>query len=136
MTSPTKLTSGKLSLSPSPSPKYLILEEDLNEKKHFSSLGSVDEFAALEDIDDGVGAWQDELGDRMMQITERKKSSFSGREEAFSAYIRILCAKYAKEDIYPKKADLIDSMLRSIKSGRTEKEGLLASKGSYPISSP
>lgn len=65
----------------------------------------------------------------MMQITERKKSSFAGREEAFAAYIRILCAKYAKEEIYPKKNDLIDSMLRSIKAGRTEKESLLASKG-------
>lgn len=68
----------------------------------------------------------------MMQITERKKSSFASREEAFLAYIRILCAKYAKEDIYPKKTDLIDSMLRSIKAGRTEKESLLASKGSCP----
>lgn len=69
----------------------------------------------------------------MMQITERKKSSFASREEAFSAYIQILCAKYAKEEIYPKKADLIDSMLRSVKAGRTEKEGLLASKGPYPL---
>lgn len=134
MTSPTKLTSGKLSLSLPP--LDFNFKRGLKRKKHFSSLGSVDEFATLEDVDDGAGAWQDELGDRMMQITERKKSSFSGREEAFSAYIRILCAKYAKEDIYPKKADLIDSMLRSIKSGRTEKESLLASKGSYPISSP
>lgn len=70
----------------------------------------------------------------MLQITERKKSSFAGREEAFAAYIRILSVKYAKEEIYPKKTDLIDSMLRSIKNGRTEKEGLLASKGPYPLS--
>ncbi|KAH0615118.1 uncharacterized protein H6S33_000754 [Morchella sextelata] len=100
---------------------------DLSDETNFS-LGSVDELAALDDDDETSKGWQEELGDRMMEITERKKSSFAGREEAFAAYIQILSAKYAKEEIYSKKADLIDSMARSIKNGRTEKEGILATK--------
>lgn len=102
-----------------------------NSKKFVPSLGSVDELAALDDDDETSKGWQEELGDRMMEITERKKSSFAGREEAFAAYIQILSAKYAKEEIYSKKTDLIDSMARSIKNGRTEKEGILAAKGRF-----
>lgn len=124
VTSPTKPTSGEHSLLP-----YIFIPSRGFKEKCFFSLGSVDELATLDDMEESTGAWQDELGDRMMQITERKKTSFASREEAFSAYIRILCAKYAKEEIYLKKKDLIDSMLRSVKNGRTEKESLLASKG-------
>lgn len=96
------------------------------------SLGSVDELATLDaELDDGTSLWQEELSDRIMRIIDRKKSSFAEREEALAGYIQILSAKYAKEEIFPRKSELVDAFLKSVKAGRTEKEALLAAKGTY-----
>lgn len=95
-----------------------------------NSLGSVDELATIDaEFDETTTLWQEELGDRVNQIIERKKSSSAGREESLTAYIRILCAKYAKDEILPKKSELLDAFVRSLKQGKTEKEALLAAKG-------
>lgn len=98
------------------------------------SLGSVDELATLDaELDDGTSLWQEELSDRIMRIIDRKKSSFAEREEALAGYIQILSAKYAKGEIFPRKSELVDAFLKSVKAGRTEKEALLAAKGTYKL---
>jgi hypothetical protein len=102
-----------------------------------TSLGSVDELATLDnELDDTANPWQDELGDRILQIIDRKKSSFAEREEALTSYVRILSSRYAKEETYPRKSELIDAFLKSVKAGKTEREGLLAAKGMYTLLVP
>ncbi|KAG0637244.1 interferon-related developmental regulator-domain-containing protein [Tuber brumale] len=103
-------------------------EGSLSDETTFS-LGSVDELATIDaELDETTTIWQEELGDRINQITERKKSSSAGREESLTAYVRILCAKYAKEEILSKKSELLDAFVKSLKQGKTEKEALLAAK--------
>jgi hypothetical protein len=62
------------------------------------------------------------------RIIERKKSSYQAREEALDRYVGLLSTKYARQEIVSQKSEIIDSCLRSIRSGRTEKESLLAAK--------
>ncbi|KAI9768815.1 MAG: hypothetical protein M1840_004629 [Geoglossum simile] len=94
------------------------------------SINSVDEVLALEDVDLPSAAidWQEELGDRMAQIVDRKRSSISGREESLSAYVRILTAKYVAEELHGKSEELVDAFLKSIKAESGEKETVLALK--------
>jgi hypothetical protein len=93
-----------------------------------SSLGSFGEASTLDELPEPGNTWQDDLGDVIQRIVDRKKSSYQGREEAFAMYVAILSAKYAREEIVMKKDEIVDSCLRSVKSGRTEKESLLAAK--------
>jgi len=72
--------------------------------------------------------WEEELADVIETIVERKKTGYQDREQALTAYIAILLRKYAKEQIFFKKSEIISSCLRSVKSGRTERESLLAAK--------
>ncbi|KAI5805829.1 interferon-related developmental regulator-domain-containing protein [Geopyxis carbonaria] len=102
-------------------------DAELSDETTFS-YGSQGDFGITEYPEDSNSAWQEELGDTVQAILERKKSSFASREESFNKYVHILCAKYAKEAITHQKTGIVDSCLRSIKSGRTEKESLLATK--------
>jgi len=70
--------------------------------------------------------WEEVLADRIEEICDRKRSSVEGRENSYSAYIRFLLANYAREVIYGRTEELADSFLKSIKSGRSEKEAALA----------
>lgn len=72
--------------------------------------------------------WEEELADVIERICERKKTGYQEREQALTAYIAILLRKYAKEQIFFKKPEIISSCLRSVKNGRTERESLLAAK--------
>jgi Interferon-related developmental regulator (IFRD) len=93
----------------------------------------VDEVLTLEDLDLPSAAidWQEELSDRMAQIVDRKRSSTAGREESLSAYVRILTAKYAAEELQGKSEELVSAFLKSIKAESSEKETVLALKGLY-----
>ncbi len=74
-------------------------------------------------------AWKIELADRLQEIIDRKRSSVQGRETCFAAYVRILTAHYAEEEIRGKEAELVTSFLKSIKTESSEKETVLAMKG-------
>jgi hypothetical protein len=97
-----------------------------------NSVNSVDEVLALEDTDLAGSAtdWQEELGDRIAQILDRKRSSIASREESLSAYARFLTAKYAAEELYGKSEELVGAFLKSVKAESSEKETVLALKGS------
>lgn len=94
-----------------------------------SSFGStIDDLTAFDELDEPTAGWQESLSAYIQKITERKNSSYQGREEAFAGYLQILTAKYAKNEITAKKSEIVESCLRSIKAGRTEKESLQATK--------
>lgn len=84
---------------------------------------------AAEDTDQSSAAWQADLADRMEEIIDRKRSSVQGRETTLAAYVRILTAQYAEEEIRGKDAELVVAFLKSIKAEASEKESILALKG-------
>ena len=57
-----------------------------------------------------------------------------GREKCYKAYIHILTSQYAEEEIRGKEAELVVAFLKSIKEEKTEKETILAMKGTTTIS--
>lgn len=84
---------------------------------------------AAEDTEQTSAAWQADLADRMEEIIDRKRSSVQGRETTLAAYVRILTAQYAEEEIRGKDAELVVAFLKSVKAETSEKETILALKG-------
>lgn len=84
---------------------------------------------AVEDTEQTFAAWQADLADRIEEIIDRKRSSVQGRETTLAAYVRILTAQYAEEEIRGKDAELVAAFLKSIKAETSEKETILALKG-------
>ena len=56
-----------------------------------------------------------------------------GRERCYKAYVHILTSQYAEEEIRGKEAELVIAFLKSIKEEKTEKETILAMKGTSVI---
>ena len=81
---------------------------------------------APEDITE---AWKQELGDRIEEITDRKRSSVQGRESSLAQYVHFLISHYAFEEIESKTSELFPALLKSIKVGSSEKEICLALRG-------
>jgi hypothetical protein len=73
--------------------------------------------------------WKSELGVRIEQIINLKRSTTEGRTESFAAYAHILMARYANEEIEPHVRELLQSMLRSVRQETTEREAVKALKG-------
>lgn len=94
-----------------------------------SSVNSIDDMLALDVPDDASGAWKQELGDRMEEIIDRKRSSVQGREVTLAQYVHILMSHYAYEEIQHKTTELFPAFLKSIKAENTEKETRLALRG-------
>jgi hypothetical protein len=84
---------------------------------------------SVEPVDDGTEAWKQELGDRMEEIIDRKRSSIQGREAALSSYIHYLMSRYAYDLVDKKTSELIPALLKSVKTESSEKETCLALKG-------
>ena len=59
-----------------------------------------------------------------------------GREKCYKTYIHILTSQYAEEEIRGKEAELVVAFLKSIKEEKTEKETMLAMKGTSRFSIP
>ncbi|KAI9671951.1 MAG: hypothetical protein M1817_003497 [Caeruleum heppii] len=91
-----------------------------------ASVNSIDEILSMDDPNLATDAWVEELGDRIQQIVDRKRSSVAGREESLAAYCRILTCKYAKEELDGKIDGLAVGFLRSVKAESSEKETVLA----------
>lgn len=81
-------------------------------------------------------AWQAELADRIEEILARKGSTVLGREKCYKTYVHLLTAQYAEAEIRGKEAELVVAFLKSIKEEKSEKETLLALKGSRGRSCP
>lgn len=87
---------------------------------------SIDDLLAAESIEGAPDAWIHELGDRMEQIIDRKRSSNDGREQSLAAYNYVLTAHYAMEELHGKLHELYPAMLKSVRTESSEKEVVLA----------
>lgn len=74
-------------------------------------------------------AWKSELNTRIEQITNLKRSSTEGRTESLKAYAHILKARYARDEVEGHVAELVSSMIKSIRQETTEAEVVEALKG-------
>ena len=79
--------------------------------------------------EDATEAWKQDLGDRMEEIIDRKRSSTQGREATLQIYNHILMSRYAFEEIQHKTSELFPALLKSIKADSSEKETSLALRG-------
>jgi len=79
--------------------------------------------------EDTSEAWKQELGDRLEEIIDRKRSSVQGRETTLAQYSHILMSHYAYEDIQHKASELFPALLKSVKAEDSEKETCLALRG-------
>lgn len=94
-----------------------------------SSVNSIDEMLSADNTEISTDAWRAELAERIQEVIDRKRSSVQGRETCLTAYVRILTAHYAEEEIRGKEAELVTAFLKSIKTESSEKETVLAMKG-------
>lgn len=92
-----------------------------------SSVNSIDDLLASEDLAAPNDAWIQDLGDQTLLIIDRKRSSGEGRERTLAAYNHILMAHFARDEIALQVKDLYPAIARSIRGG-SEKESLLALK--------
>lgn len=95
-----------------------------------SSANSTDDQATVDDKELSTDAWKSDLADRIEQTIDRKRSSVQGREATLRAYIHVLANHYAEDEICGKKTELVTAFLKSIKAETSEKETILAMKGS------
>lgn len=103
-------------------------EGELSDTTQWSS-NSIDELIA-EAADDDVPreAWIEDLLDRINDICDRKRSSVQGREETLQGFNLDLTRHYAIEELKPRVDQLLPAVLKSVKSGATERETVLALK--------
>lgn len=92
------------------------------------SVNSIDDMMSVDTTEETTEAWQQELGDRVEEIINRKRSSVQGRELALAKYAHILMGHYAYDEIQSKTNELFPALLKSVKS-ESEKEASLALRG-------
>lgn len=93
------------------------------------STNSIDELIAdAADDDMPREAWIEDLLARIEDICDRKRSSVQGREETLQGFNLDLTRHYAIEELKPKIGELLPAVLKSVKSGATERETVLALK--------
>jgi hypothetical protein len=74
-------------------------------------------------------AWRAELYTRIEQISNTKRSSTDGRIQSLSVYAHILMSRYARRDVESHLAELIPSLIKSIRQDNSEREALVALTG-------
>ncbi|KAH7407659.1 interferon-related developmental regulator-domain-containing protein [Cadophora sp. MPI-SDFR-AT-0126] len=89
------------------------------------SVNSIDDMLSATLPEDTTDIWMQDLGDRMEEIIDRKRSSVQGRESALATYVHILMGHYAYDQIHSKTSELFPALLKSVKSD-SEKEASLA----------
>src|ERR1700761_753627 len=96
---------------------------------NFFSVASLD-IASFSQFDHALPeVWKHELREISEQIIERsrnKRNTSEGREELLAIYANILRAQYAAEEVEPQLGELIPALLKSFKSGGSEKEAVFA----------
>lgn len=102
------------------------------------SVGSIDDILPLPSEDGELlpDAWIEYLRDRMEEIIDRKRSSVQGRETCLQTYNHVLMAHYARDEINPRMSELVGAFLKSVRSESSEKETVLALKGTSVSSVP
>jgi len=100
-------------------------EGDLSDSTNWS-VNSIDDMISMDEPENVNEAWKQDLGDRMEEIIDRKRSSTQGREATLASYVHILMSRYTLEDIQNKTSELFPALLKSIKAESSEKESCLA----------
>ena len=98
----------------------------------YCSVGSIDDVLNGDGTEHTTDTWRSELADRIEEVLARKGSTVQGREKCYKTYVHLLTAQYAEEEIRGKEAELVVAFLKSIKEEKSEKETVLAIKGTYP----
>lgn len=104
-------------------------DSDFSDTTDFSTA-SLDELSgSIEDLEEQQpGEWIQHLVDMITLILDRKRSSVQGREGTINHFSRLLMAHYAKEQIASSVEELLPALLKSVKSGASERESVLALK--------
>ncbi|KAK5168194.1 uncharacterized protein LTR77_006763 [Saxophila tyrrhenica] len=102
-------------------------EADMSDTTQWST-NSIDDLIASAEDDKTPDAWTAFLDEKMNEICDRKRSSVQGREDSLQAFIAGLTRHYGKQEIKRKMGELVPSLLKSVKSGQTERETVLALK--------
>jgi hypothetical protein len=106
-----------------------------------SRFASEDEGGSDDDFDESMTAstnsnksedfseagWEDRLRDQMAELLDRKRSSVKGREVALAAYLHLVRYHYAAAEIGSSQ-EILDALLKSVKSGSSTEETVLALK--------
>ncbi|KAJ5510818.1 hypothetical protein LT330_005497 [Penicillium expansum] len=85
------------------------------------SIGSLDDENPEQDNPD----WEHELGERIQEILDRKRSSVQGREEALQAFCRLTKYHYTVEEIHGAVPDLLAAFERSVRTEVSVREATL-----------
>ena len=93
------------------------------------SINSIDDMLSADAAEDVTESWKQDLGDRIEEIIDRKRSSTQGREATLQMYNHIVMSRYAFEEIQHKASELFPALLKSVKSDSSEKETSLALRG-------
>lgn len=103
-------------------------EGELSDTTQWSS-NSIDGIISPDaEVDEVPDAWIANLGDRISEICDRKRSSVQGREETLNGFNADLTRHYAQEEIRSKIDELLPALLKSVKAGQSERETELALK--------
>ena len=84
---------------------------------------------AVEGVDAAEGSRQSDLSEIVEQILDRKRSSVTGREGTLAAFNRLATAGCVGEGVHEKNPELVGALLRSIRSRASEREAMLALRG-------
>ncbi|KUJ12060.1 IFRD-domain-containing protein [Mollisia scopiformis] len=90
------------------------------------SVNSIDDMLSADVAEDTSEAWKQDLGDRIEEIVDRKRSSNQGRELSLAQYSHMLMSHYAYEEIDGKTSELFPALMKSVKSESSDKETSLA----------
>jgi translation elongation factor EF-1beta len=103
-----------------------------DDESEYSDWGadSIDGLIAPSEIEEDAepDAWIGSLEERIEAIIDRKRSSTEGREEMMRGLCSVLTRHYAQAEIEPKINDLLPALLKSVKSGQSEREITFALK--------
>jgi hypothetical protein len=111
------------------------MKETLTETDLYS-VNSIDDMLSADTPEDSTEAWKQDLGDRIEEIIDRKRSSVQGRETTLAQYVHILMSHYAFDEIQHRTSELFPALLKSIKSESSEKETSLALRGRELFNTP
>lgn len=102
-------------------------EEELSDDEFDDSMTTSTMSNGSEVPEEAQGVtWQSLLQDRIAELQDRKRSSVKGRETTISSYLNIIKHHYAGRQIGSSAAEIISSLLRSVRTGGSATEKALA----------
>ncbi|SMY19205.1 unnamed protein product [Zymoseptoria tritici ST99CH_1A5] len=97
-----------------------------DDESEYSDWGnnSIDDLIAPSEYEEDAepDAWIGSLEERIEAICDRKRSSTEGREETMRGFCSTLTRHYAQAEIESKINGLLPALLKSVKSGQSERE--------------